>query len=108
MSTGLNSFRGIRNTAANRLCDSCRFGLVRRGTSENSEEVFCAVTAGTVRIRVVKCTRHEDTSRPSLYDMRQAAWVLHTDSKRQQIGFIRASEWMRQHENERLFPAHLG
>jgi len=36
--------------------------------------------------------------------MRQIAWVLQTDSKRQKIGFLRAKEWERKHEDEELLP----
>lgn len=43
----------------------------------------------------------------SLWDLRQIAWVLDIDSRRQRIGFVRANEWERQHENEELIPSHL-
>jgi len=39
--------------------------------------------------------------------MKQIAWVLRTDSKRRQIGFVRAKEWERLHEDEELLPSDL-
>jgi hypothetical protein len=37
--------------------------------------------------------------------MRQIAWVLDTDPKRQRMGFIRANEWETKHEDEDLLPS---
>jgi len=39
--------------------------------------------------------------------MKQIAWVLRTDSKRQNMGFVRAEEWERLHQDEDLLPPHL-
>jgi 2-oxoglutarate dehydrogenase complex dehydrogenase (E1) component-like enzyme len=53
------------------------------------------------------CNRYDDRTKPSLWDLRQMAWVLRTDSKRQKLGFIRAKEWERQNEDGGLLPPHL-
>ena len=37
--------------------------------------------------------------------MRQIAWVLDTDSKRQRIGFIRAREWEAKNPDDDLLPS---
>jgi hypothetical protein len=81
--------------------------VIRRGASESDENVYCSVTRRGVGIRVVECNEYEDRSQPSLWDMRQIAWVLQTDSRRQRIGFIRAKQWERTHEDEDLIPSHL-
>ncbi len=107
MSRLLKVFGGTRSPSAPRLCDSCSCGVVRRGASESDENVHCTVTESDVPIRVVECSRYVDRSQPSLWDMRQIAWVLETDSKRQRIGFLPASEWEQKHEDEQLLPSHL-
>lgn len=107
MSTRLKVLGGTRSLDAPRLCDSCQSGVVLRGASDSDELIHCTVMERDVKTRVVECSRYIDRSRPSLWDMRQIAWVLQTDSKRQKIGFLRAKEWERKHENEELLPTHV-
>src|ERR1019366_9469791 len=38
----------------------------------------------------------------------QIAWVLEVDARRQGIGFVRAGEWERKHDDEELIPSHIG
>jgi hypothetical protein len=64
------------------------------------------LTKRALDMRVVECSRYGNRSEPSLYDMRQIAWVLQTDSRRQKIGFIRAKQWERKYEDEELIPGH--
>ncbi len=107
MSTRLKIMRGTRSSHAPRLCDTCQCGLVRRGASESDEHIHCTVTEREVRTRVVECNRYIDRTRATLWDMQQIAWVLRTDSKHQAIGFVRAKEWQRRHEDEELLPPGL-
>jgi len=107
MSTRLKVLSGTRSAHAPRLCDTCRSGVVRRGAAESNEEIYCTLIERKVTMRVIECSRYVDRSRPSLWDMREIAWVLQTDSKRQKIGFLRAKEWERKHEDEELLPSHL-
>lgn len=87
-------FQVVNGTRANeaRLCDSCADGVVMRGSSRNEEIVFCEEMQRNVGIHVVECNRYKVGGQPSLYDMREIAWVLQTDSKRQKIGFHRLVE----------------
>jgi len=39
--------------------------------------------------------------------MKEIARVLQTDSRRERIGFVRAKEWERKHEDDDLLPNHL-
>lgn len=80
--------------------------VVRRGAAESDEQIYCTMIQREVRSRVVECNRYIDRSQPSLWDLRQIAWVLDVD-KRQRIGFLPAREWEKQHENEDLLPSHL-
>jgi len=105
MSTRLKVLGGTRSMDAPRLCDSCQFGVVRRGAPESDEEIFCKLTEQRLGRAVVECNRYVDRNLPSLWDMRQIAWVLDTDSKRQRIGFIRAREWEAKNPDDDLLPS---
>ena len=107
MGTRLKVLNGTRSAHAPRLCDTCQNGIVRRGAAESDEQIYCNFIRREVHTRVVECNVYSDRSQPSLWELRQIAWVLDVDSKRQQIGFLRAREWEKQHENEELIPSCL-
>jgi len=79
--------------------------VVTRGAPDSDEDIFCTVTERRLARAVVECNRYVDRNQPSLWDMRQIAWVLDTDPKRQRMGFIRANEWETKHEDEDLLPS---
>jgi hypothetical protein len=108
MSTRLKVLHGTRSSHAPRLCDTCHSGVVRRGAADSDEHVYCTIIEREVRTRVVECNRYTDRTQPSLWDLRQIAWILHADSKRQKMGFVRAKEWERENADEELLPSHLG
>lgn len=107
MSSRLKVPGGTRSSHAPRLCDSCDYGVVRKGASDSDERVFCTLMTHEVRMRVVECSRYSDRSESPLWAMKEIAWVLQVDSKRQKIGFVRAKEWTRKHEDEELVPNGL-
>ena len=107
MGTRLKVLNGTRSPEAPRLCDTCQSGVVRRGAAESDEHIFCRNIEREVRTRVVECNVYVNRSQPSLWDLRQIAWVLDVDSKRQRMGFLRAHDWEKEHEDEELIPAHL-
>lgn len=106
MSTKLKVVGGTRSLESPRLCDTCQYGVVKRGAPESDEEIYCMYTKQRLARAVVECNRYADRNLPSLWDMRQIAWVLDADSKRQRIGFIRAREWEVKNPDEELIPSH--
>jgi len=102
--TTIKVFQGTRSVDAPRLCDSCSTGVVMRGPAESEEYVHCALMEKPVRMRVTECNRHIDRTQPSLWAMKEIAWVLQSDSKRQKIGFVTAKEWRKLNEDENLVP----
>ena len=100
------NFGGTRSSATPRLCDTCQSGIVTRGASDSDEQVFCLITNQRIHRSIVG-NRYVNRNLPSLWDMRQIAWVLDIDAKRQRIGFVRAEEWERKHNGEELLPSHL-
>lgn len=107
MGTKLKIMNGTRSSSIPRLCDTCQSGLVRKGAAESDERIYCLITERDVETRVVECNRYVDRAQPSLWEMKQIAWVLNTESKREAIGFVRAREWERKHQDEELLPPHL-
>jgi hypothetical protein len=105
--TKLKVFQGTRSVDARRLCDSCSNGVVMRGPAESEELVHCALMEKPIRMRVTECNRYIDGSRPSLWAMKEIAWVLQSDSKRQKIGFVTAKEWRKLNEDENLVPSEF-
>jgi hypothetical protein len=105
--TTIKVFQGTRSVDAPRLCDSCTNGVVMRGPAESEEHVHCSVMDKPIRMRVTECNRYIDRAQPSLWAMKEIAWVLQSDSKRQQIGFVTAKEWQKLNENENLVPGEF-
>jgi hypothetical protein len=95
---------GTRSVMAPRLCDSCQSGMVYRGAADSNERVYCRQMERHLQIGVVECSSYRNRKEPDLYDMRQIAWVLDLDRKRQRIGFTPVKEWERAHEDEELLP----
>ena len=100
-------FQGTRSADAPRLCDSCSNGVVMRGAAESEERIYCMLMERALEMRVTDCNRYLDRSAPPLWAMKEIAWVLESDSKRQKIGFVTAKEWRKLNENESLVPARF-
>jgi hypothetical protein len=74
------------------LCLSCRFATVVQGTSAKHEIIRCSRVETNVTFKVTSCTEYLNRNHPSLYHMEDIAWVLRTNAKRNQIGFVRSKD----------------
>jgi hypothetical protein len=74
------------------LCLSCRFAKVARGPRSKDEIVQCGQLEAPVTFKVVSCTEYINHDHPSLWHLEDIAWVLRTDAKRRQIGFVRSKD----------------
>ena len=77
------------------LCLTCRWATVVTGTSLRHHIVECGQLASghnLITFTVTSCSGYSDRRLPSLREMEEIAWVLRTDPKRKEIGFVRASE----------------
>ena len=74
------------------LCLGCRYAAVVEVTSAKHQIVHCSRLAERVRFRVTSCTEFISRQHPSLYHMEDIAWVLRTDARRGQIGFVRSKD----------------
>jgi hypothetical protein len=100
-------FQGTRSIDAPRLCDSCSNGIVMRGPANSEEFVYCSEMQKPVHIRVTECNRYVDRAQPPLWALKEIAWVLQSDTKRQKIGFVTAKEWRKLNHDEELVPGQL-
>lgn len=77
------------------LCLTCRHATVVKGQSLREEIIQCGrLSSGhdLIPFPVTSCSGYSDRRHPSIRDMEDIAWVLRTDPKRKQIGFIQARQ----------------
>ena len=77
------------------LCLSCRSATVVRGASEANQLIKCSHLEARVHFAVISCSQYVHKNHPSIWEMEEIAWVLKTDPKRQQIGFVRPGDAVR-------------
>lgn len=83
-------------TAANddaSLCVTCRYATMIKGARLQDDIVECDQLYPRSRItfRVVSCSAYSDKRRASVREMEEIAWILRSDPKKNEIGFVRAS-----------------
>jgi len=105
--TKIKVIQGTRSMGAPRLCDSCANGVVTRGPADSEEFVYCSLMDRRIEMQVTECNRYVDRAQPALWAMKEIAWVLEADSKRQKIGFVSAKEWRKLNKNEELVPGQV-
>ena len=80
------------SSSAPSLCLTCRFATVVKGASLRDEIVECSqLSYGRNRITfpVTVCTEYSDRRQPSLRAMEEIAWVLRSDPKKNEVGFVK-------------------
>jgi hypothetical protein len=77
------------------LCLSCRYATVVQGRILRDEIVECrrlSEPRNRIVFSVSFCSGYIDGTHPSISEMEDIAWVLRSDPKRNQVGFVKASE----------------
>jgi hypothetical protein len=74
------------------LCQTCRFATIVKGPRIRDEIVECGRLSHHARIsfRVTACSDYADRRVPSIREMEDLAWVLRSDPRRNQAGFVPA------------------
>jgi hypothetical protein len=83
---------GTANGSKAPLCHDCKHATVVQGTISRHEIVECTVLDARITFPVTFCNKHLHRSHPTLWEMEDIAWVLRTDAKRGQIGFVRSKD----------------
>src|SRR3954449_8374527 len=76
------------------LCQTCRYATIVKGPAIGDDIIECAELAygrGRITFPVTYCTSYSDRRQPSIREMEDIAWILRSDPKRNEIGFVRAS-----------------
>ena len=83
---------GTANHSEPSLCLTCRFAIVVKGRTLRDEIVGCRKLSDHARITfpVTFCTGYADQQLASIREMEEIAWILRSDPRRNQIGFVEA------------------
>jgi hypothetical protein len=73
------------------LCVECRWAKVMRG-DRGQEHTECGQLDAQVTFKVVSCSEFVSRQHPSLWHMEDIAWILRTDNRKRQVGFIRGRD----------------
>jgi len=84
---------GTVNHGEPSLCLTCRFATIIKGSRLGDEIVECGRLSERNRITfpVTSCTGFIDRTHASIREMEEIAWVLRSDPKRNEVGFVKAS-----------------
>lgn len=74
------------------LCLTCQSAKIVQGPSADDEIIRCVQIEARITFKVTSCSEYLHRTHPSLWHMEDIAWILRTDPKRKQIGFVRARE----------------
>ena len=77
------------------LCESCRWSTVIRGPKIGDEIVECYQLSSVnrrVTFPVTSCSDYLNRNQPTVRQMEEIAWVLRSDPRRNQIGFVHSSK----------------
>ena len=70
------------------LCTTCRHAKIATGIRACDEIVECRELETRITFKVTTCSQYVSRQHPSLWHMEDIAWVLRTDARRNQIGFV--------------------
>ena len=84
---------GTVNHGEPSLCLTCRFATIIKGPRLRDEIVECGRLSERNRIvfPVSACTAYVHRNHASIREMEELAWVLRSDPKRNEVGFVKAS-----------------
>ena len=77
------------------LCLTCRHSVVAKGVRLRDEIVECSMLASghnRITFPVTFCTEHVSRQHASIREMEDIAWILRTDARRRQVGFVQPKD----------------
>ena len=86
---------GTANHSDASLCQTCRFATVIKGRRLRDEIIECdrlSHANNRITFDVSTCSGYADRRQASIREMEEIAWILRSDPKRKEIGFVRASK----------------
>lgn len=92
--------RGGTAQSDEHLCRNCRFAQNVQGHMLKERITYCSSFSRQVPFRVAECSEYDDKSRPSLWAMKDTAWILTTKSAGRGIGFVKKSSLSEREKRE--------
>lgn len=76
------------------LCSTCRLATAVRGAAIREEIVQCgrlSEARNRMTLAVTFCNGYIDRTHPTIGEMEDTAWILRSDPRRHEIGFVKTS-----------------
>ena len=85
---------GTVNHGDTPLCQTCRNATIIKGTRLRDEIVDCGrlYRGSRITFPVTRFSEYSDRRQASLREMEEIAWILRSDVRRNEIGFVRSSK----------------
>lgn len=74
------------------LCLTCRYATIVQGTKASERIVRCSRVESPIPFKVTSCSEYINRQHASLYHMEDIAWILRTDNRSKQAGFVRSRD----------------
>ena len=74
------------------LCLSCRSATIVKGPRLRDEIVECSRLIARITFPVSSCNSYINATHPTIREMEETAWVLRSDLRRNEVGFVKASK----------------
>ena len=74
----------------NNLCATCRHGTVIDFSAETAPDiVHCSQISERIRFPVYKCTDYDHKLSKDLWELKEEAWIIDTNSRSKFLGFAK-------------------
>jgi hypothetical protein len=70
------------------LCLTCRSATIVKGNRLRDDILECGRLEARITFPVSHCNRYVNSTHPTVREMEDVAWVLRSDPRRNQIGFV--------------------
>jgi hypothetical protein len=70
------------------LCLTCRSATIVKGNRLRDDIVECGRLEMRITFPVSDCNRYVNATHPTIRELEDVAWVLRSDPRRNQIGFV--------------------
>jgi hypothetical protein len=74
------------------LCVTCRSATIVKGQRLRDDIIECRQLGARVTFAVSACNQYIDATHPTVREMEDVAWVLRSDPRRNQVGFVPAKQ----------------
>lgn len=74
------------------LCLTCRSAKVVQGEATRDALIRCGELDTRITFKVTSCSEYVHRQHPALWRMEDIAWILRTNPKTRQIGFVKSAD----------------